>query len=120
MSPRQTHNVIRDLLSALAYMHYNHIIHCDVKMENIKFLKPGIPDHIKLYDFGSAKFHQRGSDKFHYDMSGSPYFASPEMLKGIGYTEKTDIWSAGVVLHKMLTGVFPFDGKTDIEICKRV
>lgn len=111
---------MRDLLSAIAFMHYNHIIHCDIKMENIRFLKTGdVPDHIKLFDLGSAKFHQRGSDQKHFDMAGSPYYCSPEMLVGTGYNEKTDVWSAGIIFHKLLTGCFPFDGKTDMDIVRK-
>lgn len=49
-------------------------------------------------------------------MSGSPYYASPEMLSNKGYNEKTDIWSIGIIFHYLLIGCFPFDGKTDLEI----
>jgi len=111
---------MRDLLSAVAYMHYKSLIHCDLKLENIKFFKRGVEDHVKLLDFGCAQFHQRGSDKLHFGVYGSPIYASPEMLRGRGYNEKTDIWSIGIIFHKLLTGYFPYDAKSPMEIAQKI
>ena len=105
---------MRDLLSAVSYIHYNDLIHRDIKLENIRFLKLAVIDHIKLLDFGSACFHKRNSETRHYELSGSPYYCSPEMLSGMGYDEKTDVWSCGIIFHYLLTGSFPYNGQTDM------
>lgn len=119
-TPNQVHNMMRDLLSAVSTMHHNGIIHRDLKFENIKFLKKGVYDNIKIYDFGSACLHPPGSDKKHYDLAGSPYFAAPEMLSRKGYNEKVDVWSCGIIFFYLLIGSFPFDAKDDIEIMHKI
>ena len=106
------------ILVGLEYLHLNNIIHRDIKLENIRFAKQGAVDHIRLYDFGSATFY-RGGDKI-FEMQGNPQYAAPEMLGGLGYDEKVDVWSCGVVFHYLLTGTFPYDEKTDIEVLHKI
>ena len=102
LSKKQVCSIMRDLLSAVSYIHYKKVIHKDIKMENIKFSKKGVVDHIKLIDFGSAIVFQPG--ELYYSMSGSPCYMAPEMLSGKGFNEKVDIWSCGVIFHFLLTG----------------
>ena len=85
-------------------------------MENVVFARKGVYDNLKIIDFGSACHHNFDSEQLHFEMSGSPYYASPEMLTNKGYNEKTDVWSIGIIFHYLLIGCFPFDGKTDLEI----
>jgi len=56
-TPKQVHNIMRDLLSAVTYMHENNVIHRDIKLENIRFFKEKVYDRIKILDFGSACIH---------------------------------------------------------------
>lgn len=105
---------MRDLLSAVSYIHYKKIIHKDIKMENIVFAKKGVIDHLKLIDFGSAIPFEKG--KLYFNMSGSPYYMAPEMLSGDGFNEKADVWSCGIIFHFLLTGSFPFSGKTELDV----
>lgn len=111
---------MRELLGAVAYIHSKSIMHRDIKYENVKFAKPNEFRNIKLIDFGSARPYVKGSQELHYDICGSPYFASPEMLSGKGYNEKTDVWSCGVMFYHLLTGYFPYDGKSDLEVCHAI
>ena len=80
------------------------------------------PDAIlKLIDFGlSNKF----SDKFGHTHAmnttvGTPYYVAPEVLRG-HYGPKCDIWSAGVIMFVLLSGQYPFVGRTESEIFRGV
>lgn len=117
---RQVHNIMRDLLSAVSTIHHNNVVHRDIKMENLRFLSPRQFDYIKLLDFGCATFYEVGSKKKMYGMFGSPYYMAPEMLNNTGYDEKVDVWSCGVIFFYLLTGSFPFDGKSDIEVLHEI
>lgn len=96
------------------------MVHRDLKFENIKFMKKGVHDNLKIYDFGSAAYHDPNSDKKLFDLAGSPYFSAPEMLAGKGYDEKVDVWSCGIIFHYLLIGAFPFDAKNDVELMHNV
>jgi calcium-dependent protein kinase len=72
---------------------------------------------LKLIDFGSATFITIG--KSLNKQIGTSYYIAPEVLEK-NYNEKCDIWSAGAILYIMLSGIPPFQGKTDPEIFKKV
>jgi len=111
---------MRDLLSAVAYIHAQGVIHRDIKFENIKFLRSGVYDKIKILDFGSAITYSLVTREKVHGMAGNPTYASPEMLGGQGYDCKTDVWSCGVIFHYLLTGAFPYDATTEYTITKEV
>lgn len=95
----------REMLLGVAYVHDFHIVHRDIKLEN--FLSGGASgDVVKLADFGFATFVHK--DKKLKDQVGTLEYTSPEMIQQQGYTEKTDIWSMGVLSYVMLFGYFPF------------
>ena len=60
--------------------------------------------HIKLIDFGFAKYLERRKDMRTYTNCGTLAFTAPEVLKGIGYSFPADIWSFGILLVVLLTG----------------
>ena len=65
---------------------------------------------LKLIDFGiSKKTFQRGQRRDMLTVIGTPFYLAPEVILGGGYDEKVDLWSAGVTLYKLITGVTPFE-----------
>ncbi len=91
--------------------HNNHIIHRDIKPQNIIISKEG---KVKVTDFGIAK--AATSNTITSNVMGSVHYTSPEQARG-GYSdEKSDIYSLGVTLFEMLTGRVPFNGETTVAI----
>eukprot|EP00027_Filamoeba_sp_ATCC50430_P011920 CAMPEP_0168565058 /NCGR_PEP_ID=MMETSP0413-20121227/13601_1 /TAXON_ID=136452 /ORGANISM="Filamoeba nolandi, Strain NC-AS-23-1" /LENGTH=717 /DNA_ID=CAMNT_0008596821 /DNA_START=116 /DNA_END=2266 /DNA_ORIENTATION=+ len=98
------------LLSAVEYCHNRNIVHRDIKHQNIL-----LDDQLncKVIDFGLSNFMEEG--KMRSTFCGTPAYASPEMIVGKKYVgPEVDIWSMGVVLYSMITGVFPFENVGDI------
>ena len=98
---RQTAAIMRDLFSACATLHHNRIIHRDIKLDNICFRNLNNVDTAKLIDLGSAIWYEPGEK--YYERAGDLQYCSPEMMRLDGYTEKTDIWSLGIVFFFLLT-----------------
>ncbi len=91
--------------------HNSHIIHRDIKPQNIIISKEG---KVKVTDFGIAK--AATSNTITSNVMGSVHYTSPEQARG-GYSdEKSDIYSLGITLFEMLTGRVPFNGETTVAI----
>ncbi len=91
--------------------HNNHIIHRDIKPQNIIISKEG---KVKVTDFGIAK--AATSNTITSNVMGSVHYTSPEQARG-GYSDaKSDIYSLGITLFEMLTGRVPFNGETTVAI----
>ena len=107
--------IMKQILSAIFYLHSSHIVHRDLKPENIMLLqKPQNGNyHIKLIDFGTAKQFKPGKKMCKF--IGTSYYIAPEVLKE-RYDEKCDVWSCGIILYILLCGYPPFNGNTNVEI----
>lgn len=91
--------------------HNNHIIHRDIKPQNIIISKEG---KVKVTDFGIAK--AATSNTITSNVMGSVHYTSPEQARG-GYSdEKSDVYSMGITMFEMLTGRVPFNGETTVAI----
>ncbi|OHT08980.1 CAMK family protein kinase [Tritrichomonas foetus] len=103
LDENQARVVFIELIQALKYLHKEKkIVHRDIKCENIMIDSHG---NIKLIDFGFA--HSNNSSL--QTSCGSLAYIAPEIIIGNGYTEKVDIWSAGIVLYAITCGHLPFD-----------
>lgn len=99
--------------SALEEAHANGIIHCDIKPHNILITPSG---KVKVTDFGIARAVNSSTIMNRESVLGSVHYLAPEQAAGDKVTEKTDIYSLGIVLYEMLTGHLPFDGDTAVSI----
>ena len=115
MSNELTLKIAAQIASALEAAHKSHIIHRDIKPQNIVLNKNMVA---KVTDFGIAKITNVPSStitSFGSTM-GSVHYFSPEHAKG-GYTdEKSDIYSLGVVMYEMSTGKLPFDADSPVSV----
>jgi serine/threonine protein kinase len=104
----------KQLLTCLKSLEKCEVIHCDLKPENILF-KDSESLELKVIDFGSATFNH----KRFYNYIQSRYYRSPEILLGLPYSSKIDIWSLGCLLAELFLGrpIFPGESETDQIFC---
>ena len=103
-----------DIGEALENAHKNGIVHCDIKPHNILVTETG---RIKVADFGIARaVNSSATNKDDHAVLGSVHYFSPEQASGGPVDERTDIYSLGVVMYEMMTGVVPFEGETAISV----
>ena len=113
------HEVINWFLQislALQYMHDEHILHRDLKTQNIFLTKQGI---IKLGDFGIAKVLE-GTLEMAKTVIGTPYYMSPELFRNQPYSYKSDIWSLGCVLYEIVGLKHAFEARDMNSLVQKI
>ncbi|HHV65247.1 MAG TPA: Stk1 family PASTA domain-containing Ser/Thr kinase [Peptococcaceae bacterium] len=105
--------LVRQIGEALAHAHANHIIHRDIKPQNIIVTDDG---RVKVTDFGIARAVSAATLTHTGDIVGSVHYLSPEQAKGAQITEQSDLYSLGIILYELITGKVPYDGDTPITI----
>mmetsp|Transcript_14251 Transcript_14251/g.34469 ORF Transcript_14251/g.34469 Transcript_14251/m.34469 type:complete len:713 (+) Transcript_14251:366-2504(+) len=114
----------KQVLEAVGHMHARGIVHCDLKPENILY-EDDTDRQIKLADFGFAQFMPGGSEggEMLSKQLGTLSYTAPEILAGTGYDTKADMWSLGVILYILLSGIPPFGkrrGETDRDVKRNI
>ena len=108
--------VVRQILQGLLYLHCRGIIHRDIKSDNILLNRQG---NVKLTDFGYST--PVGSvESRRRSMAGTPDWMAPEILTGVGYTSKVDIWSLGIVVIEMIDGEPPSVEATPEQVIQKL
>lgn len=126
MTIEQVLDIGSQIASALAAAHAAGITHRDIKPENIMVRPDG---YVKVLDFGLAKLTEYPGLSSNPEAAtmqvvktdpgrvvGTPHYMSPEQARGLAVNEQSDIWSLGVVLYEMATGVVPFQGQTGSDV----
>ncbi|XP_039011839.1 calcium-dependent protein kinase 3-like [Hibiscus syriacus] len=115
-SEREAANLCRQILMVVHNCHSMGVIHMDLKPENFLFLNKDEDSPLKATDFGLSVFFKPG-DVFK-SLVGSAYYVAPEVLRR-RYGPEADIWSAGVILYTLLSGMPPFDGGSTLTRMKQ-
>src|SRR5687768_7726069 len=108
--------IMKQLLGALDYSHKQGVVHRDIKPANLMIL-PG--PKVKVMDFGIARLETSSLTQVG-TVVGTPTHMSPEQLMGLPADGRADLWSAGVILYELLTGVSPFLAETPAAVMHKV
>jgi len=112
--------LVLDLLMALDHAHAQNVVHRDVKPANILIESSG---RIKLADFGVARIQDTDEGSFTQIGAaslGTPKYMSPEQAQGLPVDLRSDLFSVGVVLYELLTGVRPFEGDNQFIVANQI
>lgn len=106
-------DIMQQLTSAISHAHQNHIVHRDIKPQNILIDENGT---VKITDFGIALALSATSITQTNSVLGSVHYLSPEQARGGMANRKSDIYSLGIVMFELLTGRLPFSGESAVSI----
>jgi calcium-dependent protein kinase len=110
-------NFMLDIVSAVKYCHDVQIVHRDLKPENILFETCEVGARLKIIDFGTSQ-HFNPKEKMKRFI-GTSFYIAPEVIDK-SYDEKCDVWSLGVILYIMLSGLPPFYSRVEAEIYEKI
>lgn len=113
LSDAETIKISASIASALEHAHENHIIHRDIKPQNIILTKDGVA---KVADFGIARVTTDKTIVAPTNASGSVHYISPEQARGGFCDEKSDLYSLGITMYEMATGTLPYQAESPVSV----
>lgn len=116
LSELEAVKITKQVAEALKHAHSNNIIHRDIKPHNILLTEEGIA---KVTDFGIARAATSSTINNTSNVIGSVHYFSPEQARGGYVDDKSDIYSLGIVMYEMITGVVPFDADNHISVAMK-
>lgn len=111
LSAKEVISITIQICAGIDAAHRHHIIHRDIKPQNIIISKEG---KVKVTDFGIAK--ATSSNTISSNAMGSVHYTSPEQARGGFSDAKSDVYSLGITMYEMVTGKVPFDGESTVSI----
>eukprot|EP01025_Chloroclados_australasicus_P055540 TRINITY_DN6749_c0_g1_i2.p1 TRINITY_DN6749_c0_g1~~TRINITY_DN6749_c0_g1_i2.p1 ORF type:complete len:679 (+),score=35.37 TRINITY_DN6749_c0_g1_i2:557-2593(+) len=111
LAPGLVRKICTQVLECLSYLKQSNVIHCDLKPENILLKSASKPGSVKVVDFGSSCFE----DERVYTYIQSRFYRAPEVILGLPYSGKIDMWSLGCVLAELHNGFPLFPGENEPE-----
>lgn len=112
LSAKETISISIQMVTGLQAAHNQHIIHRDIKPQNIIISKDG---KVKVTDFGIARA-TTSTQTISTSVMGSVHYTSPEQARGGIVDQKSDIYSIGITMYEMITGHVPFDGDSTVTV----
>jgi serine/threonine protein kinase len=103
------------LRNGLKYLYENNIMHRDLKPHNILL---DDNNNLKITDFGFARYVK--DDMLINTLCGTPIYMAPEIIKHKKYTNKSDLWSLGIIMYEMIFGKLPFKASNFIQLLKSI
>jgi aurora kinase/aurora kinase A len=103
-----------ELCNVISFCHNKHVIHRDLKLENILM---GLDGELKLADFGLSV---HSPDSTRGTKCGTPQYEAPELVAGKDYDSRIDVWAIGILLFEFLVGENPFEGLPGTEMSRRI
>lgn len=116
LSEQETIKISRQVAEGLKHAHTNNIVHRDIKPHNILITEEGIA---KVTDFGIARAATSSTINNTSNVIGSVHYFSPEQARGGYVDDKSDIYSLGIVMYEMITGMVPFDADNHISVAMK-
>ncbi len=124
MSPERVSNIVRQIAGSLSEAHSLGIVHRDLKPANIFLLddRNGVVEHVKVLDFGLAKLAESRDETGVNEQTeaglvmGTPHYMSPEQIRDMPVDARSDIYSLGALVFRLLTGHAPFVHTTALGV----
>ncbi|KAG6748286.1 hypothetical protein POTOM_048203 [Populus tomentosa] len=109
---------MRQLADGLQVLQEKHLIHRDLKPQNLLLSSNDLTPQLKIGDFGFAR--SLASSDLADTLCGSPLYMAPEIIQNKKYDAKADLWSVGAILFQLVTGKPPFDGNSQYQLFQNI
>jgi len=116
-SEKNAINIVKQILSAVAYLHQRGIAHRDLKPENLLCTGEGTTEMVKIADFGLSKIF---SEEALMTSCGTPGYVAPEVLMSEHYDKSVDLWGVGIITYILLAGYPPFYAENDTALFEKI